>query len=237
MVSFFIDGHAIPEVLESLALEGNQPFTAALHPGVKHVLGIRIPDLRRLAKRIARSDWEAYLASAGTYYMDERILQGLVLGYIRPDNIEHYLQRVTQFVHLINSWSVCDTFTFAGGKTFVAAHSDRIWSYVKDWMKASEEYEIRFGVVMALKYFVDEAHLHELFHCLDQITHEGYYVKMAVAWAVSVCFVNYPEDTMDYLRQHTLDIFTYNKSLQKITESYRVDAAVKQVIKTMKRKP
>ena len=42
---------------------------------------------------------------------------------------------------------------------------------------------------------------------------------------------------MRYLREgNMLDDFTYNKTLQKITESYRVDGDTKQVIKGMRRK-
>lgn len=40
---------------------------------------------------------------------------------------------------------------------------------------------------------------------------------------------------MNYLKQNTLDDFTYNKTLQKITESYRVDAETKTLIRQMKR--
>ena len=103
-------------------------------------------------------------------------------------------------------------------------------------MRAEGEYEVRFGVVMAMSLFTDEAHIAELLSCLDDIRHEGYYVKMAVAWALSVCFVKFPTLTMDYLRHNRLDTFTYNKALQKIIESYRVDAPTKEVIRTMKRK-
>ena len=102
-------------------------------------------------------------------------------------------------------------------------------------MHAEGEYEIRFGVVMAMQHFIDEEHLDELFSLYDGIRHEGYYVRMAVAWALSVCFVKFPERTLAYLKQNSLDKFTYNKALQKITESYRVDAATKKVIRGMKR--
>jgi hypothetical protein len=60
---------------------------------------------------------------------------------------------------------------------------------------------------------------------------------MGVAWAVSVCFAKYPEKTMAYLKNCTLDDFTFNKSLQKILESYRVDGQTKETIRGMKRKP
>ena len=219
-----------------MAERGNKKFTESLNPGVEHVLGIRVPDLRKLAARIAKDGWEAYLDTADTYYMEERMLQGMVLGCIRPDaDVEVYLHRVTQFVWNINSWSVCDTFKFGGGKKFIEANKDRLWEYLKTWMHAEGEYEIRFGVVMAMQYFIDEEHIEELFSLYNAIRHEGYYVRMGVAWALSVCFVRFPERTLAYLKQNTLDNFTYNKALQKIIESYRVDAGTKDVIRAMKR--
>ena len=116
------------------------------------------------------------------------------MGCIRPDeDVEVYLHRVTRFVWIINSWSVCDTFKFGGGKAFIRRNEARLWEYLKEWMKASGEYEVRFGVVMGMSYFLDEAHLEEYLSLLDGIRHEGYYVRMAVAWALSFCFVKFPE--------------------------------------------
>ena len=179
-----ITPQAVKAELLSLAEQGNKPFTQSLNPGVPGVLGIRIPHLRELAKKIAKGDWQAYLATADTYYMEERMLQGMVLGCIRPDkDVEVYLERVTRFVRLINSWSVCDTFKFGGGKRFIEANKDRLWEYLKGWMQAGGEYEIRFGVVMTMQLFIDEAHIHELLRLYDGIRHEGYYVRMGVAWA------------------------------------------------------
>jgi hypothetical protein len=59
---------------------------------------------------------------------------------------------------------------------------------------------------------------------------------MAVAWAVSIYFIKLPDLTLSYLKENQLDDFTYNKSLQKITESYRVDPSTKEMIRSMKRK-
>ena len=41
---------------------------------------------------------------------------------------------------------------------------------------------------------------------------------------------------MAFLKDNNLDDFTFNKALQKITESYRVDSETKKIIRTMKRK-
>ena len=237
MTEFLIEGRTISQELERLAKQGNKPFSVSLHPGVEHILGVRIPDLRKLARKIANSDWTLYLSHVGLFYMEERILYGLVLGYITPDSdVETYLSRVTNFVHQINSWSVCDSFSFAGGKYWVEEHSIPLWNYLVRWMRAKGEYEKRFGIVMAKKYFIDDEHLDKFLMMMDEIRHEGYYVKMAVAWAVSECFVKFPQQTMIYLEQNHLDHFTYNMSLQKIIESYRVDDQMKLLIKNKKRK-
>ena len=94
MEEFRLDGLTVKEHLLILAEDGNRKFTEGLHPGVEHVLGIRLPALRKLAARIAKADWERYFDTADGFYMEERMLQGMVLGCIRPDeDVEVYLHR------------------------------------------------------------------------------------------------------------------------------------------------
>lgn len=108
--------------------------------------------------------------------------------------------------------------------------------FLQPYLRSDQEYEIRFGVVMLLNFYLNERYIDQVLTALDQISHEAYYVKMAVAWAISMAYVKQPEVTLRYLNQNNLDDFTYNKALQKITESYRVDPESKQMIRSMKRK-
>jgi hypothetical protein len=48
-------------------------------------------------------------------------------------------------------------------------------------------------------------------------------------------YVNLPEITLQYLKENELDQFTYNKTLQKIIESRKVDPDTKKLIKSMKK--
>ena len=48
-------------------------------------------------------------------------------------------------------------------------------------------------------------------------------------------FIEFPEKTLSMLRNGRLDDFTYNKTLQKITESLRVDPETKKMIKGLRR--
>ena len=149
MNEYCINGLTIKENLLRLAGEGNKKFTESLHPGIENVLGVRVPALRQLAAQIAKDDWQAYLQSADTFYMEERMLQGMVIGCLKIKDVEEYLSLVSGFVSLINSWSVCDTFDFAGKQRFVDRNKERVWQFLEGWMQSDKEYEIRFGVGMA----------------------------------------------------------------------------------------
>lgn len=212
--------------LLQLAAEGNKEFAQKLNPGVEGVLGIRVPQLRSLAKEIVRGDWRGYLAVADTYYMEERMLTGLVIAYVRDITIEKRFALIRQWVPQINSWAVCDTVC----ATFKPKESERgaWWNFIEEFLRGNDEYAIRFGVVMSLTLFIDAEHLAALFAHYSAIRHEGYYVRMAVAWAISVCYVKFPDETLEFLAQGSLDTFTHNKAIQKIGESYRVSKENKQ---------
>ncbi|MBW7474648.1 DNA alkylation repair protein [Paenibacillus oenotherae] len=208
-------------------------FSAALIPNINNIMGVRLPELRKLAKAIAKKDWRLFLKQAESEYFEEVMLQGMVIGYAQAE-IEELLRYTAQFVPKIDNWSVCDS--FCSGLKFTKANMEQVWSFLQPCLSSSREYDIRFGVVMLLHFYIEEAYISSVLQLLDGIKHEGYYVKMAVAWAVSICYIKFPEPTMAYLRSNTLDDFTYNKALQKVTESLRVDQETKKLIRSMKRK-
>ena len=216
------DGTTVRERILALAGRGNKQFSRSLHPGVENVLGLRVPDLRRLAQEIARGDYAAYLDSHDTYYMEERMLHGMVLGFIPSANAKRYLSHVACFVPEINSWSVCDTFDFSGKGRFVAANSEEVRSFLLSYVDSPHEYEVRFAVVMLMAYFLGPDNWKDTVDIYERISHQGYYVKMAVAWALSVAFVRYPAQMESRLNESRFDVETLRMAVRKIRESRRV---------------
>lgn len=209
-----------------------QKFAAALIPNIQNVLGVRLPVLRKLAKELAAGDdWQTLFADQQPVWFEERMLRGMIIGYMKTD-LDSLFRHIADFVPLIDNWSVCDS--FCSGLKITLRHKAEVWEFLQPYFDSDKEYELRFAVVMALNYYIDEHYLPEVLVRLDSIRHEAYYVKMAVAWAISMCFVKMPEPTMVYLHTHSLDKETFNKALQKITESNRVDPAVKRKIREMK---
>ncbi|KYZ75340.1 DNA alkylation repair protein [Anaerosporomusa subterranea] len=223
----------VRERILELVDEEYRQFHSSLLPGTNNILGVRLPLLRELAKELAKGDWRGYLAMAQDEYYEEVMLQGLVIGYAKAD-IDEILAYVAAFVPKINNWGVCDS--FCSSLKITKQHRMRVWEFIQPYLLSEKEFELRFGIVMMLDFYMEGEYIDQVLTLLDGAKHEGYYVKMAVAWAISICFINYPEKTMAYLQNNTLDDFTYNKALQKITESFRVDKETKALIRSMKRK-
>lgn len=211
-----------------------QRFASSLIPNIEpdRVLGVRLPLLRKLAGELAREDWSGYLRDAWDGYFEETMLQGMVLGRVRAplSKLEPYLRR---FVPKIDNWSVCDSFC-TGLKT-ARQEPEKMWEILETYLNSRQAYEVRFGVVMILKYYVNESYMERAFAWFDRIEHPDYYVKMAVAWAVSVYYPAYPQQTRAYLRDNCLDDFTYHKAIQKIRESLQVSKEEKEELKQWKR--
>lgn len=218
--------------LEQLAEPKYAKFSSGLITGEVHMLGVRIPALRTMAKQLAKEDWREYCKTASDASMEEILLQGMTLGYVKEPfvQIEPYLDA---FIPKITNWSICDS-TCVTLKV-AKKEPEAVWAYLQKYLGSDQEYEIRFGVVMLLDHFINEIYLQQIFRWFDRIDHPGYYVKMAVAWNLATCYAKFPQETGDYLAHCKLDDWTYNKAIRKMLESYRVDAAAKIVLRSQKR--
>ena len=161
------------------------------------------------------------------------MLQGLIIGY-SESSFPEVLDMLRDFLPKVNNWSVCDT--LCAGLKITNKHKDEMWEFILPLFRDARTYYVRFAVVMALKYFVDQDHIDSVFEEFDAVKNKDYYSQMAIAWAVSCYFIKFREKTFEYLKSNKLDDFTFNKSLQKITESYCVDKETKSIIRSMKRK-
>ena len=207
-------------------------FHSRLCPNTDNIIGVRLPLLRQLAKEIAKGDWRNFLSNSKEEYYEEILINGLVIAYAKCD-VEERLNYIESFVPKIDNWAICDS--FCNTLKFVNKNKEIMWEFIQPYLRSYNEFEIRFAVVIILNYYITEDYINLVLKTLDNIKHDGYYVKMAVAWAISMCFIKFEEKTMAYLKDNSLDDFTYNKSLQKICESLRIDKNTKELIKSMKR--
>lgn len=216
-----------------LADEKYKEFHSGLCPNTNNIIGVRVPILRNYAKELSNGDFRKYLENASNDYYEEIMLQGMVIGIAKME-LEERIEYITKFIPKIDNWAVCDV--FCAGLKFTNKNKKEVWELLQKYLNSNKEFELRFMIVMMLDFYITEEYIDEVIKILDTIKHNGYYVKMAIAWTISVAYIKYPNITMKYLKNNTLDDFTYNKALQKIIESYRVNDNDKNIIRKMKRK-
>lgn len=211
-------------------------FNSKLCPDTqKEMLGIRIPILRKLAKDILKEniDWKDFLNNDPKYF-EETILQGLLIAYSKI-NFQEKMELVKNFVPKIDSWEICDT--FVPTLKIEEKNLNEFLGFILPYTKSNKEFEVRFSIISMLDYFLNEEYVDEVIKVLDKISHDGYYVKMGIAWVLAEIGIKYNNKLMKYLKgKNNLDKFTFNKTLQKMIESYRITKEEKEILKCMKKK-
>ena len=223
--------YKVREELISLSDEKYRDFHKNLCPGVENILGVRLPILRKISKNLTKYNYIDYLNNKDLKYYEEIMIKGLIIGYIKVDNDTGF-NYIKNFIPYIDNWAVCDS--FCNNLKFTNKNMNKVWNFLMTYLSSSNEFELRFVIVMILNYFLTEEFIDDVLNIFNNIHHEGYYVKMAVAWAISFAYIHFPQKTLEFLKNNNLDKFTYNKSLQKIIESNRVSKDDKDLMRSMK---
>lgn len=231
----------IRKQLEALADEDYRKFNEKIVPDTKNMLGVRLPKIREIAKARAKKNPVIFLEEIEaalrqekeSVYYEEIMVYGLVIGYAKLSDEERMIW-LDRFRKYIDNWAVCDSCCMT--YKWMKGNQEFWWNYLVSCIEEGSEYSIRLAVVCMLDHYVNDDYVDRILDWCDRIcsADRPYYVKMAVAWAVSVCYVKYPEKAHAFLEKDKMDVFTHNKSIQKICESYRVTKEQKIEVKKLK---
>lgn len=198
---------------------GYKAFQEKLLPGTDAFLGVRLPLLRQLARRISKESPLEFLALQAFDSYEEKMLHGFVIGSLQLP-FEEVMVYVKNFIPVIDNWGICDS--FCSSLKITKNHKAEMWAFLESVALEKEEFSQRFVVVMLLNYYMETAYLDKVLQRLGDTRHDGYYVKMAVAWAISIAFIHEPEKTAVLINSGKLEEWTRKKAIQKIKESRRV---------------
>lgn len=203
-------------------------FHSGLVPGTAIAYGIPVPLLRKLATRILKEEPRRFLSDCPPASYEETLLRGLVIAGLKAD-WEEKLLLIADFLPLIDNWAVCDTFCTAL-RLKKPEEQEKMLSFLLPLLSDDRTFFVRFAVVTLLAHYVTENYADHVLSLLQTVTHEGYYVQMAVAWAISICYIKFPKKTLPLLQKKSLSPFVQNKSIQKIRESLRVTREDKELL-------
>lgn len=208
-------------------------YNKRVTPNCKPVIGVRVPKLREIAKEIARIDYRTFLEQCEEEYFEQEMLKVFVIGYAK-DDIETILSYADQVIPMIHDWAVNDGFC----QTFSIARKNRelVYQWQKRYASQNAEFPQRVSAVLLMSHFLTEEYIDQVLLDMNQLHFDGYYTKMGVAWCIATAYAKFPAQTKEFIYHNQLDDFTFNKSLSKMCESFRVPEEDKIWIRQMKRK-
>ena len=194
------------------------------------VLGVHIPELKRLAKDLSkRSDALELLHAfereyeSGRLCFEEKLVWGLMINGIKASE-QQKLAFLSAFVPAMDNWAVCDTICC---NIKWIKDKNALWKYLQPFFDSDKEFELRFAIVMSMIYFLDTDSFPNIARRLDSLDlsrihseyvspkeaiicgrttgvakgERPYYVRMAIAWLLATALAKNPDQTRKYMNE------------------------------------
>ena len=237
----------------------------------RRVLGLHAPEMKQVAKIISiqgcdivMSDGTSKRCRDGIEVIrcferipskdlcyEEMVIWGFLINLAKCSFTER-LAMLERYVPVLDNWAVCDSYC-AHAKWMARADKEALWVSMQRWFDSDREFEVRFAIVVAMSYFLNEEWIERLFQRIDSIDFnriksqyktskvkpkipqqglvqgtEPYYVRMGVAWLLATALAKFPDPTRSYVRTSHLPDDVIKLYIRKARESFitRTTAAI-----------
>ena len=221
--------------LQALAIGNEQyaKFNKKIVNTSKTILGVRMPNLRQLAKKLAHNinqdEIEKLLLQIDTTIYEQVLLCGLIISYAQLDDRQK-IALTKKYLKLVDSWAEIDTFV----QKRPLKNKQIWWNLATSCLRSKQEFIVRYGVIELMLNFLDKSSIDAVLTKIRTVKHQGYYVKMAIAWLYATAAVNFFDLIMIEMENNQIDKWTKQKALQKMIESRQIAEQQKIIIKKLK---
>lgn len=221
--------------LESFADDGYRDFHKRLLKNENiRVLGVRVPQMRKIAKSLVGNVDE--LLSFPDEYYEVTFIKLTAVSLLKW---EEFIKYVSRCVPLIDNWATCDCFA----PKCIEKHKEEFLPYIYTFFAEEQEFYQRFALTTLLHFYVEEKYYDKILQLITEAeTDEYYYVHMAAAWLLAELIIKFYDQTVEFLKATIeasrkgleVDKKTHNKAIQKACESFRLTAEQKTYLKGLK---
>lgn len=228
------------------------------------VMGLHSPEIKAIAKQLSREGCEVVMPDGAhrictngaevirafeatpseELYYEETVIWGYLIN-LEKCRLEERLEMLTQYIPILDNWAVCDSYC-AHAKWMTRTDKEALWRFLEHWFRSEREFEVRFAVVVAMCYFLNEEWLSRVFERLNALDFgrikseyrtikskptiaqqgtvqgaEPYYVRMGVAWLLATALAKYPAQTRRFVSSSNLPADVIKLYIRKARESFR----------------
>lgn len=216
----------------------------------RRVLGVHLPDMKQLSRELFKHGNSAEIihrfeqTPTQTLAYEEVLVWGFLIN-LQKQNLDEHLAMVARFVPAIDNWAACDCWC-SNAKWMQKADKAIMWEFLAPYFDSVREFDVRFAVVSAMCYFMNEEWLDRVFQRLDSLdfsrikseyktvkgkpktVQEGsvqgakpYYVRMGVAWLLATALAKFPDRTRQFANSSQLPDDVIKLYVRKARESFR----------------
>ena len=230
----------------------------------RKVLGLHTPEIKQTAKQLSSHGCRITLNN-GTHGVctngkeviarfeaapphslnyEETVIWGYLIN-LEKCTLQERLAMLERYIPVLDNWAVCDAYC-ANAKWMARADKEILWTFLQRWFSSHREFEVRFAIVAAMCYFLDEEWLGKVFKRIETLdfnaiaseyksvkgkpntaqqgTVQGalpYYVRMGAAWLLATALAKFPEQTRAFARASQLPDDVIRLYTRKARESFR----------------
>ena len=230
----------------------------------RRVVGLHSPEIKQVAKLITREGGEVVMPD-GTHLIctngaevirafevapseslcyEETVIWGYLIN-LEKCSLDERLAMLGRYVPVLDNWAVCDSYC-AHAKWMLRADKEALWAFLERWFDSESEFDVRFAVVVAMCYLLNDEWLDKVFERINRLdfghikskyktvkgkpkvaqqgtvqSAEPYYVRMGVAWLLATALAKFPEQTRTFVRSSNLPADVVKLYIRKARESFR----------------
>ncbi len=211
--------------------EKYKEFNSKLIPNIfsDKIIGVRIPKIRALAKQYKNNEQiDDFLSALPHKFLEENLLHVFIVNEIK--DYHDCLEKIKSFLPFIDNWAVCDALR----PNCFTKNTDILQPIINEMLHSNHPYIIRFAIsVLMLNYLDDNFNISQLEN-VASIRSTDYYVNMMRAWYFATALAKQYDSTISILKNKQLDKWTHNKTIQKASESFRINEPTKTYLKTLR---
>lgn len=219
-----VDWQQFEQLLRECDVKKNVDFNSKIIPTNHEILGWYIPNLRKIAKGMAKEKIPQILDTMPLGIYEETILYALLLGQVR--DLCELGKRLEKFIPSIDNWATCDI--LCGELKIVKKNLDYFWDKIKIWVASESEFVARLGIVLMKNYYLTPQFVDEVLSLAQSKQSDLYYINMALGWLFAEASISWGQKVMAiFADRHPLspDVIKFTKG--KVRDSFRVSAEVK----------
>lgn len=224
------DYEGFTEYLKSLADEKYKKFNDSLVPDGERSFGVRVPQLRSIAKEISKGNYAEFLACKKGQCREEIMLTGLVMALIRCD-YQEMLSYMKTYADTIKSWETCDIVSFKGMKKYLP----QLFSDIEYFIYNKNPWVVRYGFGILLEFYLTDEYIDRVLAYVDSVNSDFYYIQMMQGWLVATAAAKCRDKTIAYLANNSLNAVTQNMAIRKMRESLRISKEDKEFVLSFKK--